>query len=257
MMSDQKPNIKNSSEFKTKLKEIMHGIYEFLELTKEYNLNRFTETGVQLYSEKGGKTCFQVSAQFERPSEFLQAFLDIIRVNFEPAVMGTFFLNSNMCFLYDAIPESSFQLAYASITSKKDKKFEEFWIEDVMPHLKKHGYFMEEATAIYAVASTGKERYDLEFVEEISTVLGSGFSVDEAICLLKASLIENESPPIKKVYSGYCLDPALETSIRLSLWIFIGGLPASLTIWHYLFLHLKKMFRTFRYRSSKMKGRQK
>lgn len=219
MISDQKQNIKNPSEFKETLQNVMRGIYELFELTKEHDLSPIGENGERRYCER--KTCFQVSAQYERPSEFIQTLLDIIRVNFEPAVLGTFFLNSNMCFLYDGIPESSFQLAYTSITSKQDKKFEAFWTEDVIPHLKKCGYVIEDASAVYAVVSTGEERYDIDFSIEVSKMLGSGFSPDEAIGLLKSSILENESPPIKEVYSGYCLDSALGRAIRVSLWIFM------------------------------------
>lgn len=218
MMGAQKPNIKNPSEFKEKLQDVMKGIYELFELAKEYNLSPVSDNGAIRYGER--KTCFQVSAQYERPSEFLQAFLDIIRVNYEPAILGTFFLNSNMCFLYDGIPESSFQLAYASITSKQDKRFEAFWTEDVIPHIEKCGYVIEAASAVYAVVSTGEERYDIDFAVEVSNMLNSGFSPDESIGLLKASILENENQPIKEVYSGYCLDSALGRAIKVSLWIF-------------------------------------
>lgn len=219
MIGVQKPNIKIPSEFKEKLQDVMKGIYELFELAKEYNLSPVSENGVIRYCDR--KTCFQVSRQYERPSEFLQAFLDIIRVNYEPAILGTFFLNSNMCFLYDGIPETSFQLAYASITSKQDKKFEAFWTEDVIPHIKECGYAIESASAVYAVVSTGKERYDIDFAVEVSNMLNSGFSLDEAICLLKASILKNESQPIKEAYAGYCLDPALGRAIRVSLWGFM------------------------------------
>lgn len=218
-MRDRKPNIKSPLEFNEKLRDVMNGIYDLIELTKEHSLSPVSKNGVIRYS--GNKTCFQASGQYERPSEFLQTLLDIIRVNYEPCVLGTFFLNSNMHFLYDAIPDFPFQLAYASITSQKNTKFEAFWTEDVIPHLIKQGYDMKKALVVFAVASTGNERYGLEFVEEITDVLGSGVSIDEAVCLLKASASEDEISPIKEVYSGYCLDSDLDAAIRLSLWIFI------------------------------------
>lgn len=218
-MHEKKPNIQSPVEFNEKLREIMHGIYDLIDLTKEQNLSPVSENGVIRYF--GNKTCFQASGQYERPSEFLQTLLDIIRVNYEPCVLGTFFLNSNMHFLYDAIPDSPFQLAYASITSQKNQKFEAFWTEDVIPYLIKQGCEIKKASAVFAVASTGNARYGIEFVKEIYDVLGSGYSVEEAIGLLKASASEEEISPIKKVHSGYCLDSDLDAAIRLSLWIFI------------------------------------
>lgn len=214
-----KNNIKSPIKFQEKLQEVMEGIYELFELSKEHNLAPVSEDGVTRYMEEYGKTCFQVSGQFDRPSEYLQSLLDIIRVNYEPCVLGTFFLNSNMGFLYERIPESPFQIGYISITSGDNKHFYQFWDEDVVPYIEKCGYSIKDASAIYAVASTGEEKYGMEFMDEILTTLGSGFSVDEAVNLLAAFVCETTEEPIKQIYSGFCLDAALENKIRLSLWL--------------------------------------
>jgi hypothetical protein len=221
MSIKQNLNVTNPIKFSEKLQEVMSGIYELFEVTKERNLSSVSDDGVIRYTEEGGKTCFQVSGQYERPSEFLQTLLDIVRVNFEPCVMGTFFLNSNMYFLYDEIPTSSFQLGYASIASEDNQSFSLFWSEKVIPYLEDCGYDIENSTAMYAVASTGKERYGIEFVQEIATTLGSGFSVNEAMDLLASSINPCMTQPRKQTYSGYCLDSELGSSIRLSLWFFI------------------------------------
>jgi len=215
-------NIKSPSKFQEKLIEVMEGIYELFELSKEHNLESVSEDGVTRYMEESGKTCFQVSGQFNRPSEYLESLLDIVRVNYEPCVLGTFFLNSNMGFLYDAIPDTPFQLGYISITSKPNKQFDIFWEEDVIPHIQKCGYSVNDASSIFAVASTGEEKYGIDFIDNISTTLNSGFSVDEAVELMAASLCETVEEPTKQIYSGFCLDTALESKIRLSLWLFIN-----------------------------------
>lgn len=216
-------NIKLPAKFQEKLIEVMEGIYELFELSKEHNFEPVSEDGVTRYIEEIGKTCFQASWQFNRPSEYLESLLDIIRVNYEPQVLGTFFLNSNMKFLYNAIPIRPFQLGYISITSKPNKPFNSFWIEDVVPYIEKCGYSAEDASSIFVVASTGEENYGIDFISNIQTTLNSGFSVDEALKLITASLCETVEKPTKKIYSGYCLDAALKNKIRLSLWLFINS----------------------------------
>ncbi|MDQ6965587.1 MAG: hypothetical protein Q9M23_01535, partial [Mariprofundaceae bacterium] len=113
-------NITEPEQFNHKLQEVMEGIYELLELSREEELSPVREDGVVRYGEEG-KTCFQVSGQFERPTEFLQTLLDMIRVNFETYIFGTFQLNSNMGFMYDEIPDAPFQLGYVSITSENNQ----------------------------------------------------------------------------------------------------------------------------------------
>lgn len=219
---NDKNNVKSPIRFQEKLQDIMEGIYELLELSKENDLAPVSEDGVTRYIGEDGKTCFQVSGQFDRPTEFLESLLDIIRVNYEPCVLGTFFLNSNIEFLYEGMPDSSFQLGYISITSEAGKDFCRFWEEDVTPHIVKCGYSIKDATAIYAVASTGIEKYGFDLIEGVLEMLNSGFSVDEATCLLASSVCEEVDAPFKRIHSGFCLDSALEDKTRLSLWLFMN-----------------------------------
>lgn len=220
-MKINNPNIRNPVSFQEKLQCIMQDCYDLFELTKESDLSPVGDDGVIRYFEDSGKCGFQVSGQYERPSEFLQCLLDMIRVQYEPAFIGTFFLNSNIGFVYENMPKSSFQLGYLSLTSEAEKAFDQFWLEDVHPYITKCGYHFENAFSIFAVASTGPERYNLTFVTEIAKALQSSFSVEEALGLLKDDLLEDTDPPRKQAYSGYCLDEALGTRIRLSLWIFL------------------------------------
>lgn len=216
-------NVKDPRRFSEKLREVMTGIYELFELTREHELSPVSDDGVIRYIEEHGKVCFQVSGQFNRPSEFLQALLDIVRANYEPCVLGTFFLNSNMIFLYDQVPEAPFQLGYISIVDDKNKPFSRFWHEDVLPYIEVCGYTIDDASAIYAVASTGEDKYQLDFMVEIADTLGSGFSADEAVGLLAASVSETIEEPTRHTYAGYCLDEALGNDTRLSLWLFLNS----------------------------------
>ena len=217
-----KNNIKSPVKFQEKLQEVMDGIYELFELSKENNLVPVSKDGVTRYMVESGKTCFQVSGQFDRPTEYLESLLDIFRVNYEPCVLGTFFLNSNIGFLYDAIPDKPFQLGYISITSEVDKSFDSFWDEDVIPYIEKCGYSVKDTISIFAIASTGEHNYGIDFIESVSSALNSGFSMDEAVNLLAASISETKEETNKQTYSGFCLDTALENKIRLSLWLFIN-----------------------------------
>lgn len=222
-MNDIK-NIDAPAKFKDKLMDVMESIFELFELSKEFNLEPVSEHGVILYDEEDGKTGFQVSGgQFNRPTEYLLSLLDIIRVNYEPCVLGTFFLNSNMGFLLDAIPDKPFQLGYVSITSEPDEQFNLFWKEDVVPYIAECGYALEDAASVFAVATTGEERYGSDWINSISNTLDSGFSIDEAVELMMSFGRGGVGESTKQCYSGYCVDPALENKIRLSLWLFISS----------------------------------
>lgn len=225
MVKIKGPNITRDEEFNQKLQQLMGNVYDLIELTKEYDLQPTTTEGVILYFEDQGKTCFQASGQYDRPNEFLQVLLDIIRVNYEPSVLGTFFLNSNLCFLYDEVPNKPFHLGYASLVSGCNENFGQFYSGTVTPYLSKCGYSLENISTIYAVASTGDDRYGMDFLNEVSTTLESGFSISEALTLLASSVEPEINNPQKQSYAGYCLDSALENRVRLSLWFFI---PATL-----------------------------
>ena len=220
---NRKNNIKSPRKFQQKLDEVMDGIYDLMELSKEHDLPAVSEDGVRCFDEEDGKTGFQVAGQFERPSEYLQTLLDIMRVQYEPNPLGTFFLNSNIGFILEQIPESSFQLGYISLTSKTDKSFSQFWDEDVMTYLDMCGYDINKASAAYAVVSTGWQRYGYELSSEVSEKLDSGFSVEEGITLISSVVNDDIEAPQKHIYAGFCPDEALGSQLRLSLWLFTNN----------------------------------
>lgn len=216
------PNVPDPRGFSKALNDVIEGLDRLFDLTKEYDLKPVSEDGVMVYSEESGKCGFQTANQYDRPSEFLQTLLDIIRVQYEPRPMGTFFLNSNIGFLFESVPKEPFRLVYTSLISCENETFESFYKNDVLPYLEKCGCDAEQITAMFAVASTGHERYKVAFVQEVSQTLQSGFSVDEALRLLASEMGSSIISPRKTTYSGYCVAPELGTRIRLSLWCFIG-----------------------------------
>ena len=220
---NSKNNIKSPLKFKQKLDEVMDGIYDLMELSKEHDLAAVSEGGVRCFDEEDGKTGFQVAGQFDRPSEYLQALLDIMRVQYEPNPLGTFFLNANIGFILEQIPEYSFQLGYISLTSNTDKSFSQFWDEDVMTYLDMCDYDINKASATYAVVSTGWQRYGYELSSEVSEKLDSGFSVEEGLTLISSAVNDNIEEPSKHIYAGFCPDEALGSQLRLSLWVFTNN----------------------------------
>ncbi|MDQ6966988.1 MAG: hypothetical protein Q9M23_08700 [Mariprofundaceae bacterium] len=213
-------NITEPETFNHKLQQVMIGIYDLLELSRAEELPPVSEDGVIRY-DKEGKTCFQVSGQFERPTEFLQTLLDMVRVNFEPCIFGTFQLNSNMGFMYDEIPVGPFQLGYVSMTSGNNQEFGDFWNNTFIPYIEKCGYDFSQATAIFAAVSTSEERHTLDLLDDVSMQFACGFSMNEALDLIASSINDDISQPGKQTHAGYCVDPALDGKVRLSLWFFI------------------------------------
>ena len=214
---EEQYNVKNPLLFSTKLQDMLNGMYDFFESTFEKEYPKETNGVIHIV---GKKNCFQVADQYQRPHDFLQSLLDILQVIYEPKVLGTFFLNSNPKFLFDAIPEKPFQLGYASFISEPHQRFNEFWSENILNALKEYGYNLENTTALFVVVSTGNERYSIDLVNEVCETLDAGFSPEEAIGLIKSS-INNDFPiPYKKTFAGYCLVPELDEKLRVSLWMF-------------------------------------
>lgn len=164
-------------------------------------------------------TPFHVANQYERPTEFLQTLLDILRATYEPVSLGTFFLNGNLGLLLDALPDNPFRLGYVTLTGDAEQPFAAFWEETVLPYLSDCGYAYETALAVFGVVSTGFERYDLELVGDVLPVVGAGLSPEEALGLIAAAVEGCDAPRTKTVHFGFCLDPALESKRRLSLWL--------------------------------------
>lgn len=77
--------LNNPQAFVVALREVVAGLYQVFDLAAErpYDL------------DDNDKPLFGVSGQFDRPNEFLQTLLDMVRVFFEPDPPGTFFLNAN------------------------------------------------------------------------------------------------------------------------------------------------------------------
>ncbi len=128
-----------------------------------------------------------------------------------------------MDFLTAGIPEGPFQFGYVSLVSNAGQPFGDFWTEEVTPYLNKHGYHLANTLSGYAVVSTGGEYPSISFVDHASTTLSSYFGEDDVVDMTKSFLEGEPRIPRKTIYSGFCLDPALDDKIRLSLWLFLSA----------------------------------
>ena len=164
-------------------------------------------------------TPFHVANQYARPTEFLQTLLDMFRVTYEPVFVGTFFLNGNLGFLLDALPDGPFRLGYATLTGDADQPFEEFWEETVLPYLSDCGYAYETALAVFGVVSNEIKRVGVPLLESVLNVVGAGLSPEEVLGIMAAGVEGREAPRTKTVHFGFCFDPALESKRRLLLWL--------------------------------------
>ena len=77
-----------SDKLSEAIKNVMESVAELLTISAEYTPSP---------DEEEVNFPFELSSQFERPSESIQCLLDMIRANFEPHIMGTLFLNSRLC----------------------------------------------------------------------------------------------------------------------------------------------------------------
>ncbi len=223
--TDQEPekmNVNCPVQFNEKLQKVMSGIYELFESVREHELNTRTENGSIIYFEDAGKRCNQVTKQYDRPTEFLQSLLDIIRVNFDPNEFRNILLNSNMHFLYNEIHSTPFQLGYVSITSENDQNFDSFWNNNALPYIEKCGYNIEDASAIFLVGTSGSTRH-FSLFEEVMKTFRYGFSSGNHSEQDETKYTDQIIPPTKQIYSGYCRDDILDNKIRLSVWMFIQG----------------------------------
>jgi hypothetical protein len=217
-----KRNAIDPGKFKETLNALMMSTYLIFEIARDHELPPISEDGCRTYFEESGKTGFQVAGQFDRPEEFFQTLLDMIRVQFEPATYFTLLLNSNIVFMLENVPEHEFQLGYVSIVSADNQDFRDFWENRVRPHLNNCGYDMENVSSVFAVATTGKERYyNPEFILEIEEILPSMFQTDEVVEMIRSLLTSGNYSKKRNNYCGYCLDSALENRTRLSMWLFL------------------------------------
>ncbi|BCX88250.1 hypothetical protein MIN45_P0619 [Methylomarinovum tepidoasis] len=208
-MKNKKPLTRDPNTFKSHIEHLLSAIYCFLA-----DLDSKSD-------DSEPKVGFELSGQYERPTELMQTLLDMVKVQYEPVTLGTYFLNSNPDFFFDGIPSMPFGLAYVSCLSEVGQSFPDFWETTVLPHIKDCGYDVAAFQSAYYVISTDIAGLDVELFTTVLDTVGAGFSLQEAIDLFRSQIQADVSPPVKSVHAGFCMDPVLENRFRLSLWGFV------------------------------------
>ncbi|MBE9516677.1 MAG: hypothetical protein IME93_06830 [Proteobacteria bacterium] len=154
-----------------------------------------------------------------RGEDFLQSYLDILRVIYEPAPLAPFFLNGCPGIIADHIPESAFRFGYGSFVSDEASSFTDFYEGTVSPALKQYGYDQEKICSAFFAITVGRERYNLTEMSEVLSVLNVKAQTTDNVALL--SSYENEDKATNdNVFAGMAMDSALEARCRLSIWVF-------------------------------------
>jgi hypothetical protein len=196
------PNVLQAIEFKNKFLQLISNIHDLFELTREYEY--------PTDYEKDHVSRDMVSGRYDRPIEFTQVILDIIRVNFEPAILR-YFLYTNPSPISDGMPDNPFRLGYVSLVSNCNEDFSSFYCKTVSPYIKTCGYDITQISATYAVVSTGSPHWEMKFVDEVFETLLPDFDPEP----------DQNEIDIQRFYAGHCYDKTLENRIRLSMWFYI------------------------------------
>jgi hypothetical protein len=168
---------------------------------------------------------FRVVGRQQRPAEFLQCWLDLVRVVFEPALPGTMFLNSNWDLLTAAVPERPFKLGYVSVTGDiGESGVTGFCSRYLLPRAAELGVALYGAVGCFAALCVGDELYKQRVAlnRELQRVFGAGFAVEVAFGALSSAAAGDPILPTSQevAHAGIALDASVGPGVvRLSLWL--------------------------------------
>lgn len=168
--------------------------------------------------------CFALASRLERPTEFLQSLLDLLRVTFEPRPLGTMQLNSNWDFVYAAVPDRPFRLGYLSVLSEPGESVPDFVQGPLRRRMEHLGYGFGEAIASFVSVCVGADLYTLRMNADVLRTFGAGFRVDEVLAAIQeqARGEDGAMPASHAIHAGLSLDEGLATGrIRCSCWLLL------------------------------------
>lgn len=199
---------------------LIENLYELFELTRENELISIVDE-VELNSKGTEKLCFEVASQFNRPHEFFQALLDVIRIIFEPNIMSTTILNSNPCLLFEEIPVTPFRLGYLSSVSEEDEALSDFYARVIKTQMSETGFDAESAGALFIMITVGCKYYKIKFMRESVKFFDAGMSIDTLMGNISAIIQDRKFEKSGGAVIGFSEDAALRGKIRISMWMFI------------------------------------
>ena len=153
-----------------------------------------------------------------KAEDFLQSYLDMLRVIYEPAPLAPFSLNGNPEIISDHIPDSAFRFGYGSFVSDQASSFADFYEFNVLPTLRQYGYEQEKVCSAFFAVSMGRERYNMTEMSEVLSVLKVQPQADNVELL--SSYINLNKDVSERVFTGMAMDTALDARCRLSVWVF-------------------------------------
>lgn len=133
-------NVPEPADFCNQLGQMFSTTHALIDLLREKTLSSHSEDGCQLFDPDSGTCVFQAAGQFERPQQFLQTLLDLVRIIFEPTPHGTLLLNSNIGFVLGEIVNTHFRLGYLSAIRTPGESASEFHRRVIAPQTLALGY---------------------------------------------------------------------------------------------------------------------
>lgn len=208
-------NVQTPEKFLQSLVAVNDAVYDFMDAVVDAGC----EVPPDPVLGDGYKPCFKVARQVERPDEFREALLDMLRVTFATKMFGTLFLNSNPDFFYQSIPQKPFTLGYVSVLSEPGEAFTALWEKKVLGKLREYNYSLDRTTSMFLSVAGSAERMTVDLLDEVSEVTNAGFSVDDVLNNIAASIKGVDVPLESEVYAGYVWDDSLSNLLRVSLWL--------------------------------------
>lgn len=159
-----------------------------------------------------------------RAEDFLQSYLDMLRVIYEPAPLAPFFLNGHPELVADHIPNSEFRFAYGSFLSDPASNFSDFFEKNVMSTLQQYGYDQKCIRSAFFSVCVGRERYNLTEMSEVLATLKvrpvSQEHEDMENVVMHSSYFGELDVVNDNVFAGMAMDSSLDDRCRASVWVF-------------------------------------
>lgn len=207
-----------------------------IHMLREKTMHSHTEDGCQVFDEEFGPLAFQATMQYERPKEFLQTLLDLIRIIFEPHPPGTLLLNANIGLMINEVGSEAFQLGYLSAVSDTGESFGEFAQRAIEPRIQALGYRRAPPNATFFMLTYGDQSFEARETirEEICKLFSPGFQLNELITRFAETVQQSPHADTRmgRCYAGYSQDSALGPDrFRLSVWLFLPLLREGISVY--------------------------
>ncbi|MES2979770.1 MAG: hypothetical protein V4731_15205 [Pseudomonadota bacterium] len=167
---------------------------------------------------------FSVTGRQQRPAEFLQAWLDLMRVTFEPSPPGTMFLNSNWDFVSANVPAGPFALGYLSVLGEEGEDVAVVAQRCIGSRMRELGYGFERAQATFVSVVFGEQLRGrkLRVCRQAQEVFGGGFRLEAAMAAIESvALGQGYEASAGDVFVGTAYDASIPADrLRISVWMY-------------------------------------